>query len=411
MAMRWVDLVWTDLVGRAHVLRARRDAAEEGPLTVSRGELVGGFAGSDDPARLELVPDWSSERGLPWDDGVSVCVAELHEDGSPSPLCPRAFLRSVSARAAADGLRIEAAVELEFYLVDPETRLPAYDQIDNYSLSRVEPEAAVAAIRNQLRAMAVAVEASNPEYSGGQYEINIAHAELLAAADQAVLARHLIGPLARGAGFDATFLSKPWTERSTSGVHVHQSLWRGDVNVFFEPPEGISSEARSYLAGLLECAPQFALLTSPTPNGFHRRADGSFAPTVSSWAFDNRTTAVRAVLGGEAGTRIEYRDGSADCNLYLTIGAPVLAGLDGIARGLEPPALVVGNAYERDDLPALPRTFVEAYDALQGSELAARLLPRPLLDSYLAALAPELELAIVCSSDWERDRYGEVPLR
>jgi glutamine synthetase len=409
MATSWVDLIWTDIVGRPRVVRAAREAAEEGGLTVRRGELLGGFVGSDDERLLELVPDWTTERSVPWETGLAVCFADLREDGEPSPHCPRSFLRSVAAGLAGKGRRIEAAVELEFYLVDPATGLPVYEQIDNYSVSRVEPEAAVTAIRNELRAMAVGVEASNPEYGGGQYEINIARADLLSAADQAALARYFTAILARRAGLDATYLSKPWTDRSTSGIHVHQSLWEGDRSVFFDDDEGLSAAAKSFMAGLLEAMPEFALLTSPTPNGFHRRADGSFAPTGASWAVDNRTTAVRAVLGGESATRVEHRDGSADCNLYLTMGAQVLAGIDGIERGAELPAAIVGNAYAQD-LPLLPRTFVEAYDRLRASELAARLVPGPLLEAYLQALAPEVDLAIVSSADWERDRYSEIPL-
>jgi glutamine synthetase len=408
---KWLDLIWTDLVGRSHVLRTTREACEREAVEVPLSRLTQGFgAAAAVPGRVELVPDWPSERTLPWDSDLSVCIADLREDGGRSPRCVRGFLRSAAERAARDGLVVEAAVELEFYLVNPASGRPLYEQIDNYSLSRVDAEPVITSFRNEMRAMAVGVEASNPEYGGGQFEVNIAHADLVAAADQATLARHFTGTLARRHGLDATYLSKPWSEESSSGVHVHQSLWRDGRNIFYAAPESLSDEGHSYLAGLLASVPEMALLGSPTPNGFHRRADGSFAPTVASWATDNRTTAVRAVLGGESGTRIEHRDGGADCNLYLTMAAQVLAGLDGIERGATPPPPIVGNAYAQD-LPALPRTFVEAYERLQGSELAARLLPRELLAAYLEVLAPEVELAILSSADWERERYAEVPLR
>ncbi|MBS1676543.1 MAG: glutamine synthetase [Actinobacteria bacterium] len=410
MEARWVDIAWTDLIGRTQVLRAGREACEAGGLTVPRSRVVSGYDGTPDgTAMLELRPDWSTERALPWDPAVAVCVADLYEDGAPSPCCTRGFLRSVVERAAARDLAVEAAVELEFYLVDPASGEPVYEEIDNYSLSRLETEPTVTAVRNELRAMAIGVEASNPEYGGGQVEINISHAPLLVAADQATLARLYVSELAGRAGLDAVFLPKPWTERSSSGIHVHQSLWRDGANLFFRPPEDLSDIGLAYLAGMLESVPSFALLGSPTPNGFHRRADGSFAPTVASWATDNRTTAVRAVLGGEGGTRIEHRDGASDCNLYLTMGAQVLAGLDGIERELQPPPPVVGNAYAQD-LPQLPRTYVEAYERLRDCELAARILPGPLVGAYLEALEPEVELAILSAADWERARYSRVEL-
>jgi glutamine synthetase len=414
MSTRWIDVVWTDLVGRAHVVRATRDACEAGELTVPAARVLAGFGdpepGAAPAGELTLRADWSTERALAWDPAVSVCLADLHDAEGASPLCVRSFLRDVAAGAAAAGYAVRAAVELEFYLVDPATGRPIYSWVDNYNLSRVEAEPIVTAIRNDLRAMAVAVEASNPEYSGGQFEVNIAHADLLAAADQAVLVRLYTGVLARRGGLDATFLAKPWTDQSGSGVHVHQSLWREDANVFYGGHDELSAEGRAYLAGLLGSMTDFALLGSPTPNGYHRRADGSFAPTAVAWATDNRTAAVRAVLGSAGATRIEHRDGGADCDLYLTIGAQVLAGLDGLARGLAPPPPVTGNAYAQD-LPPLPRTFLEAYDRLQGSELARRLLPAPLLAAYLAVLAPEIEALMVSSADWERARYAEVPLR
>jgi glutamine synthetase len=412
MATAWIDVVFTDLVGRAHVVRAAREACEQGELAVPLARVLRGFDAAPDTVSgtVTLRPDWTTERPLSWDPAVSVVMADLFDGESPSPYCARSFLRSVAHRAEAQGLRVLAAVELEFYLVDPATGRPIYSWVDNYNLSRVEAEPIITTVRNDLRAMSVTVEASNPEYSGGQFEINIAHGELLAAADQAVLVRLFTGVLARRGGLDATFLAKPWSDQSGSGVHVHQSLWRDEVNVFFGGEDELSEQGLSYLAGLLASMPEFALLGSPTPNGYHRRADGSFAPTVVAWATDNRTAAVRAVLGSASSTRIEHRDGGADCGLYLTVGAQVLAGLDGMEQELQPPPPVVGNAYEQD-LPPLPRTFLEAFDRLRASALAARLLPAPLLDAYMAVLEPEVDVLITSSADWERDRYGEVPLR
>lgn len=409
----WLDLVWTDIVGRTHLVRTTHEACESGGVEVRLADVVSGYGdgepvvGPDRP--LELRPDLSTERVLPWDGDVTVCLADLYEEGEPSPYCSRSFLREVAGDAARRGYTVRAAVELEFYLLDPATRLPIYDQIDNYSLSRTEGEETIAALRNEMRQMGIGIEASNPEYGGGQFEVNISHAELLAAADHANLARHFTHTLAHRRGLLATYLSKPWTDQSSSGVHVHQSLWSGERNVFYGGEESLSPEGLAYLAGVLESMPDFALLGSPTPNGFHRRADGSFAPTVVAWATDNRTTSVRVIYGGESATRIEHRDGGSDCNLYLTMGAQVLAGLDGIDRQASPPASVAGNAYEQD-LPTLPRTYLEAYERLQGSELARRLIPSTMLETYLAVLAEEVELSITSAADWERERYAEVPL-
>ena len=416
--VRWIDVVWTDLIGRAHVVKTPADllrttGAERRTLKIASAEVVAGFDTDLQPAGDEvwLVPDWSTERTIPWDGENSVVVADLYDEHGPSPICPRGFLRQAVDAAAGIDVEVSAAVELEFFLVNPDTGRPVYDWVDNYALSQVEYEPVVEAIRNELRAMAVQVEASNPEYSGGQFEVNISRAPLLSAADQGVLLRLYARALGRRYGLDATFLPKPWTEESGSGAHFHQSLWRNASNVLFGGEDTLSAEGRGYLAGLLQAMPDLALIGSPTPNGFHRRADGSFAPTAVSWATDNRTAGVRVVFGGPRATRIEYRDGAADCNFYLALGSQVLSGLDGLKRKLEPPPPITGNGYAMPDLPLVPRTFLEAYERFRDSELIARIVPAPLREAYLTTLEPEVEQVVVRSADWERERYADVPLR
>ena len=258
--VRWLDVVWTDVVGRTHVVRVARDAVGRGESIAIPSSLArAGYGPRRDGVaheRLELWLDPATERVVPWDPEVGVCIAELHEPGGEaSGLCARALLRDVARGAEAEGLAVAAAVELEFFIVDSTTRQPVYAWVDNYSLSRVEAEPVVADVRRQLRAIGVEVEASNPEYSGAQFEVNLRYTDLLAAADQAVLARHYIGVLARRNGFDATFMPKPWSDQAGSGVHVHQSLWRGPTNVFHDAAEGLSAAGRSYLAGLLASMP------------------------------------------------------------------------------------------------------------------------------------------------------------
>src|SRR4051812_41169930 len=102
---RWLDLIWTDLVGRSHVLRTTRQACEEDRVEMPLARLVQGFGEESQAAgKVELIPDWSSERALPWDSAVSVCIADVYEEGAPSPLCVRGFLRTVAEEAAKDDL-------------------------------------------------------------------------------------------------------------------------------------------------------------------------------------------------------------------------------------------------------------------------------------------------------------------
>jgi len=340
----------------------------------------------------------------------------MGSDGRPDASCSRSALRAVLGRAAADGLEIQAAAELEFYLIDSATRRPIYDEINQYSLTKgAELEFLLQDLRERLAVLGVPVEAVNPEYAGGQAEINIKYTEALAAADRAVLTRHFAREMARSHGLDATFMAKPWTEQAGSGMHVHQSVWRapagpaetgGGANLFHSAG-GLSNDGNAYVAGLVRHLRELVLLGSATPNAYHRRADYSFAPTRICWGADNRTLAVRAITGSEGATRVEQRDAAADCNIYLAMAGQFAAGLTGLAARWTPPDPVTGNAYARTDLPLLPESFPEALDLLASSDLARTALG-PVTDALLEVLRPELTVLITSTADWERDRYMSV---
>lgn len=367
-----------------------------------------GGPGGDGPGLMAL-PDWTSRRSNPWDERSQIVVAQLRElDGAASALCSRSALRGVLGLAATNGLEIRAAAELEFFLLDPASKRPVFDEIHNYSITKAaELEYVLGPVRNELSRMDIPIEAVNPEYAGGQIEVNIRYEQALAAADSAILARHFIREVTRSRGLDATFLAKPWTDRAGSGMHIHQSLWRDGQNVMQESGD-LSRIGRSYLAGLLRHMRELALLGSPTPNAYHRRADYSFAPTVIAWGIDNRTLAVRAIVESPEATRVEHRDASSDCNVYLAMAGQFAAGLQGVRERMVPSAPVTGDAYLRDDLEKLPQTFHEAFQLFRESSFARRTLGAALTDSLLAVLEPELALVVVSSSDWERDRYLPV---
>lgn len=415
---RWVDVYWSDLVGRCRFVRVGSDAAADG-VRLPRSLVAAGFAGpSPEPGEVLLLPDWGSARPNPWDQNAQVVLGDLLDpDGQPDASCSRSALRAVLDRAARDGLEIQAAAELEFYLIDPATRRPIYDEINQYSLTKgSELEFLLHDLRERLAVLGIPIEAVNPEYAGGQAEVNIKYTEALAAADRAVLTRHLIREMARSHGLDATFMAKPWTEQAGSGMHVHQSVWRvpgpsakaggAGANLFYTAGE-FSSEGHAYVAGLVRYMRELVLLGSATPNAYHRRADYSFAPTRICWGADNRTLAVRVITGSEGASRVEQRDAAADCNIYLAMAGQFAAGLAGLGAGWSPPDPVTGNAYTRTDLPLLPESFPEAVDLLASSDLAHAALG-PVIDALLRVLRPERTVLVTSSTDWERDRYMSV---
>lgn len=416
----WVDVFWSDLVGRCRSVRVRADVANRG-VRLPRSLASAGFGGPGaSTGDLVLQPDWGSVRTNPWDESARLVVGDLVDpDGVSDALCSRSALKRVLATASREGLEIRAAAELEFYLLDQATRRPIYDEIGQYSMTKgAELEFILLELRERLSVMAIPIEAVNPEYAGGQVEVNITYTEALGAADGTILTRYFIRELARTRGLDATFMAKPWTDRAGSGMHVHQSVWRArtdpwpggqqtkDVNLFYADG-GLSDQAMSYVAGLVGSMRELALLGSGTPNAYHRRADYSFAPTRVCWGADNRTLAVRAITGSPGATRVEQRDAAADCNVYLAMAGQFGAGLAGMRDRAKAPDPVAGNAYVRTDLPLLPESFIDALDLLQGSALAKESLG-PVLAELLAVLEPERELLIASSTDWERDRYLSI---
>lgn len=402
---KWTDIVWTDLLGHAHIVRTRSDRVDD--VFIDASDVTRGFGElSVGEGPLRLVVDRTTEVEIPFEPGVNLMMADIRTlDGEPSPYCCRSALKEVLKAIATDGYIVQAAAELEFFLLDGVTRLPIYPEIANYSITKgTETEPIMRRIRNESRLMDIPIEASNPEYSGGQAEVNIRYSEALRAADRATLLRVLVRLFARQAGMDATFMAKPWTNHAGNGMHVHQSLWHEGRNIFYDGGK-LSDLGRNYAAGILEHSVEFALFGCSTPNAYHRRADYSFAPTVVCWGEDNRTLSLRSIIGGENSTRLEQRDASADCNIYLTFAAQFAAGMDGIRRHLEPPDQVEGNAYARTELPRLPETFLEAFDLLAKSRDAMRLLPEETVTAYLAVLRVERNVVVTSASDWERARY------
>jgi glutamine synthetase len=387
MSVRWVDLAWPDRQGRLRVASVPAEAMAEAARAIAVAPADIGWPGIAGPLTLE--PD-TTAYPVPWapDREVRLCFL-LGPDGAPSPACGRSTLARALHAAGREGYDVVAAAEVEFFLLATPGGDPVYDAIENYGIvAGARFERVLGQVR-ALRNAGVPVMASNPEYGGGQFEINLRHGAALQAADAVVLLRTWTGIIAAREGLAATFVAKRAPDASGSGMHVHQSLWRGDANAFWDDGR-LSASGEGYLAGLLDGMAELAPLGSPTALGYTRRADGSFCPTSVCWGGDNRSVAVRVLVEEEPTTRIEQRDAAADASPYLAMAGQLTAGLRGIADGLRPPAAVEGNAYGRTDLPRLPRTLEEAAALFEGSDLAREVLGDEAHASLCGTLAAEV---------------------
>jgi glutamine synthetase len=360
------------------------------------------FPGGQGFPDLHAVGDLATARIAPWQPDTLWLLADLVEAGDmPSPLCMRGVLRRVRDRLASRGLRAMIASEPEFYLlrVGEDGAIKHYSPLAGMAYTtgvRADPTGLVRRIHAALDAFGLGVTTALREFSPGQFEINLAHAEALTAADNAFLLEEVVKEIAASEGLLATFMAKPLTGSEGSSHHVHASLWRGKDNAF-DDGGGLSAEARSFAAGLIAHANGLTALAAPTINSYKRLGNGELCPSTATLAGDTRQAYVRVPPERGRGTRVELRVGDASANPYLLIAGMLAAGLDGIERELDP-----------DSLPPLPlpRSLEAALAALEEDTVLAALLGQQLLEAIVAVKRRELERFALAVTDWEWREYA-----
>lgn len=318
---------------------------------------------------------------------------------------PRQILRGVLDRLAAEGLAPVVAFEYEFFLIDGARaadgaiRPPTIARTGrplgyptNLAVSTLEEVADwSAAVVDAARAQGLPIGALIAEMGVGQFETNLHHRhDAVLAADEAVLLKRLIRGTARAAGWDATFMAKPYEEDAGSGLHVHISLAdRDGRNIFADPRTG-ETRLMQAVAGMQRLMPESLGLFAPNRNSF-RRFGGLFAPVNRKWGHDNRTVALRIPTDKGAGRRVEHRVCGADANPYLALAA-MLAGMHhGLANVLEPRQEVVGEHAGETPDPALPGDVYEAARRLASARVLKDYIPRRYLETYAHLIHHEHE--------------------
>lgn len=385
-----VDLLMADTSG---ILRGKRVRAsslktvfQEGirlPCSTFSMDVNGnivydtGFILETGEADFNCLPVANTLTAVPWSDQVAqVLISMVAADGRPFFAEPRGVLARVLERLRRKGLNPVVAVELEFYLLDRDWEngrpQPARSQLTQrrqsntqvYAISELEDFSPVlSAMTQACEQQGIHTHTLVAESSPGHFEINLTHQpDALAAADHAVMFKRVVKGMAIHHGLDATFMAKPFTGCSGSGMHVHVSLLdEAGRNVFQaadDSPLG-SQRLGSAIAGLSETMAESMAIFAPNSNSFRRYREGAFVPVAPCWGVNNRTTALRIPMGDAAATRIEHRVPGADANVYLTLAA-LLAGIDyGLEKQLVPMAPTQGNAYDQY-ASTLPRTWREA---------------------------------------------------
>jgi len=392
----------------------------EAVMTVDlRHNVVAGFEhGFQD---IVARPDLSTLVQIPWEPSLAWVMADLERivTGEPYAVDPRGALRRAVSECAALGYAPVVAPELEFYLFErsPDAPLGFRRYVNNdsavYTAGDVSDPRGV--VRDMLTAsvdLGLGAFAANHEFGRAQYEINIKHTGALESADRAFRFKWLVKEFAAREGLVATFMGKPWNDDEGSGFHLHLSLAGEDgSNALADEggADGLSDVARHFLAGVLDHGGALMALFNPTVNAYRRIIPEALVPTRVNWGHDNRFCFVRVPKERGGATRLEIRVGDGTANPYLAYAAALHAGVDGVRRGLEPPAPLQGNIYELPEAAQgqeLPISLPRALDLLEADTVLARALGEELVGAFLTIKRHEYDRYRRWVSDWEFAEYS-----
>jgi glutamine synthetase len=267
------------------------------------------------------------------------------------------------------------------------------------------------------------VHSFDHEDANSQFELDFAFSDVMTMSDRFVLWRMMTKILARKHGFEATFMPKPYADRTGNGGHFNMSLADLETgeNLFASDDDergaGVSKLAYQFIAGILRHAPAISALTAPTVNSYKRLIKSgsmtgfTWAPVYISYGANNRTHMLRIPMGGG---RVESRAVDTACNPYLAAAMLLGAGLEGIEENLDPGDPITLNMYEQSDaqldelgVSVLPRTLLEAVEAFDADPLSEQVLGKELKQSYVELKTTEWWDFHNTVSEWDYDRYLE----
>ena len=369
---------------------------------------------------LYLVPDPSTFSLLPWRPSQD-CVARVYcnvcyPDGRPFEGDGRRVLTQTVERAAQKGFSFQVGPECEFYLFTTDEQgapsLIPHDRAGYFDLAPVDRgENVRRGICLTLEEMGIRPERSHHEQGPGQNEVDFRYSSPVQAADDLMSLRAVSKAVAAQYGLFASFLPKPLSSRSGSGLHINLSLHQNGRNLFERFSAQPDPTAASFMAGILDHIAELSLFTNPLPSSYQRL--GSFeAPCTISWSCQNRSQLIRVPAAKGADCRMEVRSPDPACNPYLALALLLEAGMDGIERKLALSPSSDFDAYRESQakhLPKLPADIRSALDLAEQSEFLRRILPEKLYHNYLSQKSREVETyeGAADPDQWEFDRYFE----
>jgi glutamine synthetase len=429
--IRFIRFWFTDVLGQLKsfsINKAELDDAFEGGMGFD-GSSITGFNAIEESDMIAM-PDAATFAVLPWrpeSQGVARMFCDiLTPSGEPYEGDPRYILRRALARAEAMGFdAFNVGPELEYFYFKsarPPDGIPeVLDEGGYFDLTTLD---AGSDVRREtvlaLEQLGIHVEYTHHEVGPSQHEIDMRYAPALKMADDTMTYRITVKEYAMKYGWHATFMPKPLFGKNGSGMHTHQSLFKGGRNAFYDADDQyfLSETGKAFIAGQLKHAREISSIFAQWVNSYKRLVPGYEAPVYVAWSRRNRSALVRVPLyhpGKEKATRMELRCPDPACNPYLTFAVLLQAGLEGIEKGYELPEPMEKNLYHlapderhRLGIEQLPATLGEAIELTAESELALRTLGEHTFNRFVEIKRQEWDDYRVQVTPWELDRYMSI---
>ncbi len=429
--IRFIRFWFTDVLGQLKsfsINKAELDDAFEGGMGFD-GSSITGFNAIEESDMIAM-PDAATFAVLPWrpeSQGVARMFCDiLTPSGEPYEGDPRYILRRALARAEAMGFdAFNVGPELEYFYFKsarPTDGIPeVLDEGGYFDLTTLD---AGSDVRREtvlaLEQLGIHVEYTHHEVGPSQHEIDMRYAPALKMADDTMTYRITVKEYAMKYGWHATFMPKPLFGKNGSGMHTHQSLFKGGRNAFYDADDQyfLSETGKAFIAGQLKHAREISSIFAQWVNSYKRLVPGYEAPVYVAWSRRNRSALVRVPLyhpGKEKATRMELRCPDPACNPYLTFAVLLQAGLEGIEKGYELPEPMEKNLYHlapderhRLGIEQLPATLGEAIELTAESELALRTLGEHTFNRFVEIKRQEWDDYRVQVTPWELDRYMSI---
>lgn len=359
---------------------------------------------------LRLYPDLDRLTVLAAQPGWAWApVDRITQEGEPHPACGRTVLRRTVTRAAErHGIAFRAAVEIEWAAgrgdADGDAFVPAVSGPAYGATRQIELSDCAADLLAALAAQGVEVDQLHPEYAAGQFEISVGALDPVAAADRSVLVRQTIRAVARRHGLRVSFAPAVLGQGVGNGGHLHISAWREGRNLHAGGPGryGMTADAESFVAGVLDHLPALTALTAPSPASRLRLRPSQWAGVFTAWGRETREAALRVVTGTagerERASNLEVKPVDLAANPYLALTSVIAAGLDGLASSASLPEEITGDPVRYDAAEAaargvrrLPESLAESVEAFGADDVLRAALGPVLADAVTAVRRGEID--------------------